>query len=356
MKLRIFLLFLFFLSSCQMAQPGPNQKKKKDPTKELIKKNQELDKKNQELAQKLENLESKSKQDASAQQRRLASMDKTISLMEQNLAQMNQNPAAKKPALQPPAKATTNPKPKAKPTPKFGPQPSPDSSFSMPKRASTPLIRSINEPILPPPNPSAQAQKGLLQNPEGSAKRVVMVPPSEDEPTQRASKKLPPDTPFSVPRAEVAESSYMDPNLDSPHSPIVLQHTPGAKLSYNEAFRAFSKQEYAHSVELNDFFLSRFPNDHDADNAQFWIGQAHFEEKSLNEAETAFRKVLVNYKHGPTAAGHKTPDAIFMLGKIYKAKLRPKRAKYYFDQVIKRYPGSHSARKALKEKNNLQRP
>ncbi len=352
-----------------MAQPGPDsQKKKKDPTKELVKKNQELDKKNQELAKKLADLENQSKQDASAQQKRLASMDKTISLMEQNLAQMKQPPRAQAQIQKPIPQKLVQPKNETRPKndPKLGSNNRPLNSAAQirptaplpeaPRRASSPLIRSINEPILPPPNPAARAQRGLLQNPQGSAKRVVMVPPSKAEPRKRTTKKLPSDTPFSVARSEVAEQSYMDPDLDAPHSPIILQHTPGAKLSYNEAFRAFSKQDYRDSIELNNFFLSRFPNDHDADNAQFWIGQAHFNKKSYNEAETAFRKVLINYKHGPTAAGFKTPDAIFMLGKIYKAKLRPNRAKYYFDQVIKRYPGSHSAKKAQKEKNNLQRP
>ena len=329
MKLRIFILFLFLLSSCAGLAPDQKKaKKKKDPTVELIKKNKELDQKNQELANKLDSLEKKRKEEATEQQRRLESMDKTISLMEQNLAQMQQPPSNQNQApVQRPVTPIDPPPERSV----FSPDP-PAVAVAQPlarQQAPTPLIRDINEPIALPQN---TPQQGLLQNPQGQAKRVKMVSPNQanipDEPV-RQNRALPPDSPFSL-RKEIKEKSFSDPALGRPISPIILGHTPGAKRSYNDAFKAYSKREYDQAIELFTFFLSRFPNDLDADNAQFWIGQAYFELKAYEAADEAFRKVLVNYKHGATAEGHKTPDAIFMLGKIYKSKLRPKRARYYF--------------------------
>ena len=136
-------------------------------------------------------------------------------------------------------------------------------------------------------------------------------------------------------------------------SPIHTTAVPGAKRRYQSAFKVYSERNYEKSIKLFEEFILRFPNDQDADNSQFWIGQAHYELGNYLSAEIAFRKVLKNFEHGETKRGFKTPDAILMLGRLYMVREMPIKAINYFNHVIQKYPQSRSAVKAKREKQAL---
>ena len=68
-----------------------------------------------------------------------------------------------------------------------------------------------------------------------------------------------------------------------------------------------------------------------------------------NEAVQRVQKVLNLFDHRPTSQGFKTPDSIYMLGKLQFRKNLDQRAYYYLEEVIKRYPGSAAARNAKRE-------
>lgn len=142
-----------------------------------------------------------------------------------------------------------------------------------------------------------------------------------------------------------------DPDIQDPISPIKLEIVPGAKKLYRKAFKKFSGKRYLASVKDFSQFLERFPNDQDADNSQFWMGQAQFIVGNYLEAEHSFRKILKVYQHGNTRRGYKTPDSILMLGRIYLIREKPNRAKYYFRKVITMFPNSRSS---VKAKNEIQ--
>ena len=70
-------------------------------------------------------------------------------------------------------------------------------------------------------------------------------------------------------------------------------------------------------------------------------------------AEGVFRKVLTLYEHRPTTQGYKTPDSIYMLGKLNQHKNLNQRASYYYKEVIKRFPGSAAARNAERDLGSI---
>jgi len=142
---------------------------------------------------------------------------------------------------------------------------------------------------------------------------------------------------------------WEDPDLYIPRSPIMLKVVSGAKRRYQQAFKVYSSRNYSESVKQFNRFLIDFPADQDADNSQFWVGQSHFQQENYLQAERAFRKVLRNYSHGTTREGYKTPDSALMIGRIYLIRKKPIKARYYFQQVINRYPDSRSAVKASRE-------
>jgi tol-pal system protein YbgF len=89
---------------------------------------------------------------------------------------------------------------------------------------------------------------------------------------------------------------------------------------YQTAYIDFSKGSYALAIAGFREFLRRFPDDDLADNAQYWIGEAHFSmarthqnagqqdkaAQALEQAVQEFKKVIANYPRGD-----KTPTALY---------------------------------------------
>ena len=142
---------------------------------------------------------------------------------------------------------------------------------------------------------------------------------------------------------------FSDPDLNPPEEPLILIRHPGVKKIYNQGMTALIQKNHLQAISLFKNFTKRFPNNVDSDNAYYWIGRSYFELNELEKAELAFRKVLTLYEHRPTSQGYKTPDSIYMLGKLQFRKNIHKKAKYYWEEVIKRYPGSAAARNAMRE-------
>ena len=72
----------------------------------------------------------------------------------------------------------------------------------------------------------------------------------------------------------------------------------------------------------------------------------------MKKAETTFRQVYKYYEHRPTSQEYKAPDAIYMLGKLHKKRNDLEKSKYYFNEAIKRFPGSAAARNAKRDLQN----
>ena len=153
----------------------------------------------------------------------------------------------------------------------------------------------------------------------------------------------------SVKTAETSQNSFSDPDLNFPEDPFILIRHPGVKKIYNQGMTAIIQKNHDQAIMVFENFTERFPEDLDSDNAFYWIGRSHLELNELKKAEEAFRKVLRLYEHRPTSQGYKTPDAIYMLGKLQALQNLDQRAVYYFEEVVKRFPGSAAARNAERD-------
>ncbi len=147
----------------------------------------------------------------------------------------------------------------------------------------------------------------------------------------------------------ISDKNFSDPDLDSPDDPFILIRHPGVKKIYNQGMTAIIKKNHEKAIQVFENFIKRFPNDLDSDNAFYWIGRSQLALDKLEKAEEAFRKVLTLYEHRPTTQGYKTPDSIYMLGKINHQKNLNQRASYYYKEVINRFPGSAAARNAERD-------
>jgi TolA-binding protein len=148
---------------------------------------------------------------------------------------------------------------------------------------------------------------------------------------------------------ESSENNFSDPDLVPPENPFILIRHPGVKKIYNQGMTAVIQKNHPQAILVFENFNSRFPDNLDSDNAFYWIGRSYFELNEWKKAEEAFRKVLTRYEHRPTSQGYKTPDSIYMLGKLQLQHNLEQRAVYYFEEVIKRFPGSAAARNAERD-------
>ena len=152
---------------------------------------------------------------------------------------------------------------------------------------------------------------------------------------------------------ESKEPEFEDPDLSEPENPVILIRHPGVKKIYNQGMNEVIKRQHESAIRIFENYVKRFPEDMDSDNALYWIGHSYFQLKQNQKAERAFRKILTGYEHRPTSQGYKTPDAIYMLGKISERRRDPVASKYYYRTVIARYPGSVAARNATRDLNRL---
>ena len=146
-----------------------------------------------------------------------------------------------------------------------------------------------------------------------------------------------------------SQNTFSDPDLVPPHDPFILIRHPGVKKIYNQGMTAVIQKNHPQAILVFENFTSRFPDNLDSDNAFYWIGRSYFELNEWKKAEESFRKVLTRYEHRPTSQGYKTPDSIYMLGKLQLQQNLEQRAVYYFEEVIKRFPGSAAARNAERD-------
>ena len=153
----------------------------------------------------------------------------------------------------------------------------------------------------------------------------------------------------SLANAEAFKHSFSDPDLNPPEDPFILIRHPGVKKIYNQGMTAVIQKDHPQAILVFENFTKRFPDNLDSDNAFYWIGRSYFELNEFKKAEEAFRKVLTRYEHRPTSQGYKTPDSIYMLGKLSVKLNLEQRAVYYFEEVIKRFPGSAAARNAERD-------
>ena len=99
--------------------------------------------------------------------------------------------------------------------------------------------------------------------------------------------------------------------------------------------------------ELLQDFLSRFPKDELAPNAQYWLGETYYAEKKWNDAIVEFQKVLKEFK-----SSDKVPDALLKIGMAFQAQGDCQNATLFFEEVVQGHrsaPAAKSAREKISE-------
>jgi tol-pal system protein YbgF len=113
------------------------------------------------------------------------------------------------------------------------------------------------------------------------------------------------------------------------------------RANYQAAFDLLKDGKYNEAIAGFRQFLTTFPTSALADNAQYWLGEAHYVNKQYPDALRDFRTVLEKYPDS-----RKTPDALLKIGFCNYELKNWAEARSALSQVVQRFGDTTAARLA----------
>lgn len=105
------------------------------------------------------------------------------------------------------------------------------------------------------------------------------------------------------------------------------------KAAYQAAFNLLKDSQYDRAIAAFQKFLIVYSDSSLADNAQYWLGEAYYVNKSFPEAQTAFQRVVDKYPQS-----RKRPDALLKIGYCQYESKQWDAAKGTLTQVATQFP------------------
>jgi tol-pal system protein YbgF len=125
----------------------------------------------------------------------------------------------------------------------------------------------------------------------------------------------------------------------------VVPGSPGSaqteQAAYSQAFDALKSSNYTGAISGFESFLTAYPNSPIAENAQYWLGEAHYAKGEYDKAALSFQAVGQRWPNS-----RKSPDALLKLGFAQLEMKRYSEARVTLADVTRKYPDSDAAKLA----------
>jgi len=144
----------------------------------------------------------------------------------------------------------------------------------------------------------------------------------------------------SVPADEQTPVDNQAPKI----KPDTVQVSGAEKQEYQQAYNELRNGHTNQSIEQFNAYLGKYPTGVYANNAQYWLGEAHRVNQDNDAARKAFNDVIEKYPDGA-----KVPDALLKLGYIEIDQKNLAKAREYLTRVTTDYPRSSAALLAAKK-------
>ena len=105
------------------------------------------------------------------------------------------------------------------------------------------------------------------------------------------------------------------------------------KAAYQAAFNLLKDSQYDRAITAFQKFLITYSDSSLADNAQYWLGEAYYVNKSFPEAQAAFQRVVDKYPQS-----RKRPDALLKIGYCQYELKQSDAAKATLSKVATQFP------------------
>jgi tol-pal system protein YbgF len=121
------------------------------------------------------------------------------------------------------------------------------------------------------------------------------------------------------------------------------------RANYQAAFDLLKDGKYQEAISGFSQFLTTFPNSALADNAQYWLGEAHYVTRQFPEALRHFQTVVDKYPDS-----RKIPDALLKLGYCNYELKNYQAARSALGQVVSRFGDTTAARLAAQRLTKME--
>lgn len=118
--------------------------------------------------------------------------------------------------------------------------------------------------------------------------------------------------------------------------------------AYRAAFDLLKGGKFTAASTALASFLGKYPNGNFADNAQYWLGEAHYVSREFGPSLKAFEQLLVDYPDSP-----KRPHSMLKIGFIHDETGNKDEARKVLTELTKLYPQSTAASLAAKRLKRL---
>jgi tol-pal system protein YbgF len=121
------------------------------------------------------------------------------------------------------------------------------------------------------------------------------------------------------------------------------------RANYQAAFDLLKDGKYPEAINGFRQYLAAFPNGALVDNAQYWLGEAHYVTKQYPDALRDFRTVVEKYPDS-----RKMPDALLKIGYCNYELKNFSEARTALNQVVKQYADTTAARLASQRLSKME--
>jgi tol-pal system protein YbgF len=203
----------------------------------------------------------------------------------------------------------------------------------------------VATPTAAAPSPTQSRVVGVTEDGyeivyEGDAAAGKVAVPESEEPIRRAPPRVE-RVERTEPRARVAARQARTPTRTEPAP--VAPRDDAATDEYKGAVDLVKGGNLPEAIAALRGFLAKHPRHDYADNAQYWLGEAHYAQKDYPRALIEFRNVIETYPRG-----NKVPDALLKVGYCYQALGQAEKSRAVLEQVVNLYPKTEPAAIAAK--------
>jgi tol-pal system protein YbgF len=117
------------------------------------------------------------------------------------------------------------------------------------------------------------------------------------------------------------------------------QPASSAEELYDQALQLFRSGQYDAARDEFKSYLQKYPKSDLTDNAQFWLGECYYAEKSYGEAIAAYEKTIKEFPKSD-----KVSSAMLKQGMAFLALGDSTAGKILLKKVVKEYPNSNQAK------------
>jgi tol-pal system protein YbgF len=143
------------------------------------------------------------------------------------------------------------------------------------------------------------------------------------------------------PERPVPSLGAMEPLQEQADGGSPVGDPAAERAEYDAAFRMLQEGRYPAAISAFQAYLERYPDGRFADNAQYWLGEAHYVSRDYRAALVLFQEVEQRFP-----SSQKVADAKLKIGYVHYELQQWEDARAVLTDVTQRYPGTTIARLA----------